>query len=58
MKDIPNSKYIDKYLIITCTNKDIEQNAYILGPPQVKCRLLISSIFYVVMNFWHFSEMP
>ena len=29
----------------------------VLSPPQVKCRLLISSIFYV-MNFRHFSEMP
>ena len=28
-----------------------------IGPPQVKCRLLISSIFYV-MHFRHFSEMP
>ena len=28
-----------------------------LGPPQVKCQLLISSIFYA-MNFQHFSEMP
>ena len=28
-----------------------------LGPPQVKCWLLISSIFYV-MNLRHFSEMP
>ena len=27
-----------------------------LGPPQVKSRLLISSIFYI-MNFRHFSEM-
>ena len=27
------------------------------APPQVKCRLLISNIFYV-MNFRHFSEMP
>ena len=27
-----------------------------IGPPQVKCQLLISSIFYVV-NFRHFSEM-
>ena len=27
-----------------------------IGPPQVKCRLLISSIFYV-MNFQHFLEM-
>ena len=26
-------------------------------PPQVKCQLLISSIYYV-MNFLHFSEMP
>ena len=26
-----------------------------LGPPQVKCRLLISSIFDA-MNFQHFSE--
>ena len=29
----------------------------VIGPPQVKCRLLISSIFYE-MNFLHFSEMP
>ena len=28
-----------------------------LGPTQVKCRLVISDIFYVVMNFRHFSEM-
>ena len=28
-----------------------------IGPPQVKCRLLISNIFYV-LNFQHFSEMP
>ena len=28
----------------------------LLGPPQVKCWLLISNIFYV-MNFQHFSEM-
>ena len=28
-----------------------------IGPPQVKCRLLISSIFNV-MNLRHFSEMP
>ena len=28
----------------------------VLGPTQVKCRLLISSIFYV-MNFQHFLEM-
>ena len=27
------------------------------GPPQVKSRLIISSIFYV-MNFRHFTEMP
>ena len=27
-----------------------------IGPTQVKCRLLISRIFYV-MNFWHFLEM-
>ena len=26
------------------------------GPPQVKCQLIISSIFYA-MNFRHFSEM-
>ena len=28
-----------------------------LGPPQVKSRLIISSIFYI-MNFRHFTEMP
>ena len=28
-----------------------------LGPTQVKCQLLISSIFYAI-NFRHFSEMP
>ena len=28
----------------------------VIGPPQVKCRLLISSIFYE-MNFRHLSEM-
>ena len=28
-----------------------------IGPPQVKCQLLISSIFDA-MNFQHFSEMP
>ena len=28
----------------------------VYGPTQVKCRLLISSIFYI-MNFRHFSEM-
>ena len=27
------------------------------GPTHVKCRLLISNIFYA-MNFGHFSEMP
>ena len=29
----------------------------LIGPTQVKCQLLICSIFYV-MNFRHFSEMP
>ena len=33
----------------------IQKDTY-LGPPQVKCRFLISSIFYA-MNFQHFLEM-
>ena len=29
---------------------------YYIGPPHVKCRLLISDIFYI-MNFQQFSDM-
>ena len=43
-------------------NKNANEKSYgiiseAIGPTQVKCGLLISSIFYV-MDFQHFSEMP
>ena len=51
----PNMTVVIKYLSqkVDFVNKMSSAN---LGPPQVKCRLLISSIFYV-MNFPHFLEM-
>ena len=48
-----------KYTSVQCLIVNVEfvlVQDPLLGPTQVKCWLLISSIFYV-MNFWHFLEM-
>ena len=49
---IPIRDYYHRHSRYVCTSKKV----LMYGPTQVKCRLLISSIFDA-MNFQHFPEM-